>query len=313
MADRPRIEVLLATYNSARFLRPMLQSLATQTERDFHLVVSDDRSGDETVAILESMRDTFANPVEIRRRDTPSGSAMANFAGLLEAATGDYVLLADHDDIWHPDHIARAVARLRDIEARHGAATPILTHCDLRIIDGEGHETGETLWRLKAIDPAYGTRLNTALLNATVTGCAAAMNRALVTRAGRVPAEAIMHDWWLNLVAAAFGVVDADPEPGVFYRIHGSNVSNPTRVSVTAMARRRAMVQVLRDKMARRLRQGQAFGERFGATLPPAQQRILHDFTAIDGAGFVRRRLLCLRGGFRFPDPWRTAALWLLL
>ena len=313
MADRPRIEVLLATYNSARFLRPMLQSLARQTERNFHLIVSDDRSSDDTVAILESMRDAFANPIEIRRREIPSGSAMANFAGLLEAATGDYVLLADHDDMWHADHVARAVARLRDLEARHGPATPILTHCDLRIINGAGHETGDTLWHLKSIDPAYGTRLNTALLNATVTGCASAMNRALVAQAGRVPTEAIMHDWWLNLVAAAFGVVDADPEPSVFYRIHGNNVSNPTRVSVTAMARRRAMVQVLRDKMARRLRQGQAFDRRFGESLSPAQQRILHDFTAIDGARFMRRRLLCLRGGFRFPDMWRTAALWLLI
>ena len=312
MQRQPRIEVLLATYNSARFLRPMLESLIAQSEPDFHLVISDDCSTDDTLAIVESMKGAFANPPEIRRRAVPSGSAMANFSQMLTESRGRYVLLADHDDIWLPGRIADAVARLEILEAESGAATPILTHCDLSVIDAEGNSTGSTLWRLKAADPRYGQRLNTALVNATVAGCAAAMNRALIDRAGSVPREAIMHDWWLNLVAVTFGRVDIDPDPKVLYRIHGANASHPRRVSAVSMAARASIIGTVREKMARRIKQAWAFQLRFAGALPAREQAVLDDFVALGETGYLNRRLICANRGFRYPDLWRTAALWAL-
>ena len=47
--------------------------------------------------------------------------------------------------------------------------------------------------------------LSAQLLSNTLTGCTSLMNRALLEKALPVPPEAIMHDWWLSLVASALG------------------------------------------------------------------------------------------------------------
>src|SRR5689334_1945862 len=112
MPEGARVDVLLATRNSERFLEPMLRSLAVQTHRDFNLIVGDDASSDRTVEIIRSFIASFERPVTLVERRVPSGSATANFASLLAQSRGDYVLLADHDDVWMPDKISEAVRRL---------------------------------------------------------------------------------------------------------------------------------------------------------------------------------------------------------
>lgn len=311
MTDRtaPSVEILLATCNSADYLAALLDSLVAQSWTDFRLVVSDDCSTDATLAILEAAVPRFARAPEIIRRDRPSGSASANFATLLARSGADYVFLADHDDVWLPDKVAAGVARLQAAEARLGRDTPVLVHCDLRVVDGALGEIAPSYWRFKSITPAFGQRLPTALMHATVTGCAAAMNRALVRLVGSPPPQAVMHDWWINLVAAAFGAVEVDPEPRILYRVHGRNVSRPARVSPLSMLMRRAKALGVRDMLRRRVVQAQALLDRFGEDLPPEARRTAENFAGLARAGFLGRRLRVLRGGHFFPEWWRNLAV----
>jgi hypothetical protein len=242
------------------------------------------------------------------RRAAPSGSAAANFASLLAEAEADYLFLVDHDDVWLPDKVAAGVARLQALEARRGRETPLLTHCDLRVVDGALGEIAPSYWRFKSIAPEYGHRLETALMHASVTGCATAINRALARRAGAPPETAVMHDWWLNLVAAAFGVVDHDPTPHILYRIHGRNESRPAKVSLPAMLARKAKVFGVREALRRRVAQAEAFRDRFAAELDPESRRVVENFAGLAQAGFFARRVRLIRGGHFFPEWWRNAA-----
>ncbi|BCW36375.1 glycosyl transferase [Arthrobacter sp. StoSoilA2] len=308
-----RVEVLLATRDSGQFLGELLDSLVCQSFRDFHLVVSDDCSRDNTLAILEEAAPRFAHPLRIIRRTAPSGSAAANFAGMLALAQADYVFLADHDDVWLPEKIARGLARMRALEAEEGRETPILLHGDLTPVDAALQVITPSFWAFKAIAPSYGARLNTALMHPTVTGCTVVMNRALVARTGIIPPGAVMHDWWINLVAAAFGRVAWDPDPQILYRIHGGNASNPQPTTLTRALSQWRNLANSRHWIRLRLAQGQAFLNTYRDELPAGSRRVLEAFADIPSAGPISRRRRLIAGGFRSPDLWRNAATLLLV
>lgn len=304
-----RVEVLLATYNSSDYLDEMLDGLCAQTYDDFHLIVSDDLSSDDTVARIEARADRFRNPVEIIRRTHPSGSAQANFVSLFAKARGDIILTADHDDIWLPQKIARAVAALEAASARQqpqGAQTPLLYHCDLKVIDGQGRPKADSFWAFKSIDPGAGRSLPRSIMHPTVTGCAMAMNRPLLEMLKDMPPTCTMHDWWITLVAAAFGEVISDPEPQILYRIHGKNASRPRKVSPLAALLQLERVKRMRAVIHQRITQGQMFYDCYGPRLSENQRRQLELLLAVPQAGFVGKRLNLLRGGFLWPGLWRN-------
>lgn len=306
--DEPQLELLLATYNSSKYLKPLLESLLAQTEQEFSLLVSDDGSRDDTLRIIEDYAPRFRRPVKMLTRAAPSGSAMANFAFLLEHARAPYVMLVDHDDIWHADKIARGLAKVREIEARHGTAHPALAHGDLAVIDEMGQPTAASFWKMKQIAPRCSADLNRALMHATVVGCTVTANRALVKAALPVPKEAIMHDWWLNLVAAARGTVAYDPHPAIDYRIHGANASAPEAVSLGAAIQKRARVATLREKIARRMRQSAALAAHLASSEPGAAETAQR-FASVQAHGWLARRIIVVHNRFLFPGLWRNFAL----
>lgn len=303
-----RVDVLLATRNSARFLDPMLDSLAAQDHRDFHLIIGDDASSDDTLARVERKREGFANPVEVIARTEPSGSARANFSDLIERSRGDYVFLADHDDIWLSHKISTALSALSEAERALGADTPILFHTDLSVVDADGAPLADSLWRFKRLDPAAGVTFRRALVEATVTGCACAFNGALRRRLGRIPPEAVMHDWWIALLACGLGRVLYDPRPSIQYRIHGANVSNPQKVSFLRAALDRDRYRKMHWRFHQRTRQAAALVERHGDALPPSARRVAERFAAMGEVGPVTRRAIFLRDRFFVSDHWRNIA-----
>ena len=68
------------------------------------------------------------------------------------------------------------------------------------------------------------TQLHQLITQNTLTGCTALYNRALANLLTAEPPYMVMHDWWLILVASAFGIVDHLDEKTVLYRQHKENV-----------------------------------------------------------------------------------------
>ena len=115
-ATTPRVLVLLATFNGARWLDEQLDSIIAQQGAQVTILAADDGSTDGTAALVERRTAAWlAAPVL-----APSGhqlGAAGNFLRLLREAplTGfDFVALADQDDIWLPGRLARAVQHLAD-------------------------------------------------------------------------------------------------------------------------------------------------------------------------------------------------------
>ncbi len=302
------VELLLATYNSEKYLPDLLESLIGQTHDDFVLVVSDDGSKDATQDILATFASRFRHPLRMLDEASPAGSAMGNFSRLLQASSADYVMLVDHDDRWHPEKVASGLALVQAVEAERGTQHPVLAHSELQVIDGTGAVSQNSFWGMKQIDPACSQSLRRTLMHASVVGCTTTLNRALVNAATPVPPAAIMHDWWISLIAAAQGSVVFDRTPRIDYRIHGNNVSNPREASASAAMAQSNYRAVMKRKIAERARQAGALAQRL-ETANPAAAAIARNFANLPEQSFFARRFSIFRNGFVFPGIWRNVAL----
>jgi glycosyltransferase involved in cell wall biosynthesis len=223
-----RVSILLATFQGQRYLPELLRSIQGQSHDDWTLLVRDDGSSDATPQII---REAAAKDrrITIAASDGLRQGAIGNFAWLLEQARQlqtDYFLLADQDDIWHRDKVARQVEALAAAEAAAGRAVPQLVFCDAAVIDAAGRPLHASFLRQNRLPYGPG-RLKTLLGRSFVLGCACAVNRGLVELALPVPDVVASHDWWLALCAAAAGGITCLDVPLLDYRRHAANASQP--------------------------------------------------------------------------------------
>lgn len=318
MSNAPDIDVLLACYNAGAYLEPLLASLEAQTNRGFRLLVRDDGSCDGTAERLAVWAAARPGWVEILEDGQPTGSAVGNFNHLLARSRGDYLLFADQDDVWHPRKVEHTVARLMQLEAEFGAACPLLTFCDLALVDSEGRSLHPSFRDYQGIDVKRGRSFHRLLMENVVTGCAMGINAAARDGAGTVPRGAIMHDWWLALYCAAFGSVDAMPETLIDYRQHGGNAVGAVAWSpVAAISAQLGIGTWRRSRRAfqawllQLIGQASAFQGMFGDRLGPTDRERLAAFTALLDVGSIARRWSLWRYGFRMARLIRTTGVYL--
>ena len=115
----PTVSVVIATYNSARFLGPALLSARRQTLGAIEIIVVDDASSDDSVRIARAQAAEDARILVIPMATNGGPAAARNRA--LEAARGEWIAILDSDDLMHPDRLRRlldaAIAGSADIVA----------------------------------------------------------------------------------------------------------------------------------------------------------------------------------------------------
>lgn len=105
-----RVAICVATYNAAAFIATTLDCILVQTFNDFHVVISDDASSDNTVEICQ--RYARADPrISVHPHSRRLGW-VGNVNRALELAKGEYLMIAPHDDAIEPDYISALVAAL---------------------------------------------------------------------------------------------------------------------------------------------------------------------------------------------------------
>jgi glycosyltransferase involved in cell wall biosynthesis len=292
----PTVEVLLATRDGERFLPELLASLHAQTYADFGILARDDASRDGTEALLR--REVALHPDRFTLLQDADGAlgARDNFSRLMAASTARYVMFSDQDDCWKPEKVAVTLEAMRAAESIRGVQTPILVHTDLRVVDEQMRELGASFWKYQRLRPELGARFERTLVQNVVTGCTAMANRSLLEKAGPIPEDAVLHDWWLALVASAFGAVVAVPRATVAYRQHGRNEVGARKRSLGhVLVRASPSGADFRESLRRSRAQARAFQDRFGSELTGARGEALAAFVALGPQSYLARRRTLLR------------------
>ena len=228
--DRLTVSVALCTRNGARFVAEQVRSILAQRPAPLELVVGDDDSSDDTVAIIEATlaevraADRAVQTELVVRRHRPPLGVVGNFADAMAHCRGDLIALSDQDDVWRPDKLVSLVP-LFAADARLQ-----LAHSDARLVDGDGEPLGLTLLDALEVTAAERTGLTEGdafavlLRRNLVTGATVVLRRTLLEHAAPLPAEWV-HDEWLAAVAAAHDphALRLVPEPLIDYRQHGAN------------------------------------------------------------------------------------------
>ncbi|MDG5496498.1 glycosyltransferase family 2 protein [Niveispirillum sp. BGYR6] len=313
-----RTDILLATYNGETYLPALIASIEAQRDRDYRVLVRDDGSRDGTLTLIDAWRRRDSERVLVLEADQPAGGAAANFARLMAVAEAPYVLFADQDDVWHPDKVGTTVAALMRAEAELGRETPVLAFCDLAVVDADGAVINPSFRHFQGMDAVAGAAFNRLLTENVVTGCAMGINRSACRIGCNVPAESLMHDWWLALVCAGLGKIITMPECLIDYRQHGNNAVGAKAWSAAdairdkiRSGRFRANQQRFLAWMDRLYAQAAALERLHGAQLPPAQARTLAAFRSLPQQSFLVRRMRMIRHGFRLSGVIRTIGFYL--
>ena len=294
----PDLIILMATYNGGKFIDAQLNSLRTQSFAGWHLWIRDDGSSDNTVEIIRryTIRD---DRIRLLPPDGMRLGAAMSFSRLMErfAASAKYLMFCDQDDVWQTDKIAVTLARMREMEARFGAQTPILVHTDLSVADRELNVLPPSFWYYQGLNPEIKS-LNRLLVQNNVTGCAAMVNQTLGRLAGAMPPQAIMHDWWLALLAAAFGEIGYVARTTMLYRQHGGNDTGAKRYGLAQVPLHlKVGVAPMRASLLRTQRQAGALLACHGAALTPSQRLLLEKYATLSENSFFMRRWLVFKLG----------------
>jgi glycosyltransferase involved in cell wall biosynthesis len=303
------VEILLATFNGAAWLPELLASLQGQTHSDWQILARDDGSTDGTPELLQAFRDAFPGRLRLLEAANPAPGASGNFSVLLQASSAPYVMLCDQDDVWLPHKVASTLQRVKAVEAENAGPIPIAVYTDLQVVDERLAPLSPSLWGADGLNRGR-TSFSRLLVQNVVTGCTLLGNRALVDRAGPIPSEAIMHDWWLALVASAFGRLEPLDDAPILYRQHQSNV-NGANVYDFRRAARFVLAGKLRRYLLAAARQAAAFHDRFKEDLG-AQAPAVADLAGIGARSWWAQRRCLLRHRLYLHGRFRNAA-WLLL
>jgi glycosyltransferase involved in cell wall biosynthesis len=219
-----RISVCMATYNGARYLREQLESILIQMDRLDEMIVVDDGSSDDTVAMLRALGDGRVKLLLNERNHGP----IRSFERALEQARGDLVLLADQDDVWLPGKRDAIVAAFE----RHPSAQVVVS--DAQVIDAHGSLSMPSFMATRG---GFRPGLFSTLWKNRYLGCAMAVRRQALAAALPIPRRVPMHDMWLGTVGSLIGDVVYLSTALIRYRRHGDNASPSRPQGIVRMLR----------------------------------------------------------------------------
>jgi Glycosyl transferase family 2 len=295
---RPEIDVLMATWNGSRFIEQQLESLSRQTFQNFRLIVRDDGSSDSTLQIIERFQGRRSERMLVNRNSTRQG-ACRTFSMLAEESDAPYFAFCDQDDVWRADKLELELEAAKHIEAEYGSHTPVMVFSDMELIGPDNRRLAGSMWKMKHMNP-HRASLGTMLVQNLVTGCTVLGNHSLLLRGLPIPEEALMHDFWLGLVAAAFGLLVPLDETTVGYRQHEQNANGAGGGLQIGDALKRLLADpIFTQGIAKSRRQAGKFAERYANQLSHQQKEILQAWSKSKDLPAGLRQWILYRNGLR--------------
>ena len=203
------ISVCVATYNGEKFIREQIDSILCQLSSDDEIIVSDDGSTDGTIVIINCICDKRIRIIEGPRKHSPT----FNFENALKEAKGDYIFLADQDDVWKTNKVEVCMKWLQKYDC---------VVSDAEVTDSNLNPLYPSLYAIMQV--RQGHIYNTVWKNG-YTGCCMAFRRNILEASLPFPKDIPMHDIWIGNVAAYKYNVKFIPDKLILFRRHKETIS----------------------------------------------------------------------------------------
>jgi len=211
---RQPVSVCLASHNGELYIEAQILSVLEQLLPQDELIISDDASTDNTLAVVQKIAD---HRIQTLQNTQPLG-VVKNFEKALVRAKYEYVFLCDQDDIWLPGKVDKCLKVLEH---------SVLVVTDCRVVDTQLHSIHPSFFSLRSSRPGMISNL----WKNSYLGCCMAFRRSLLHRALPIPPGVPMHDMWLGLIAQTCGSVIYLPEILSLYRRHPNATSDAASTS----------------------------------------------------------------------------------
>ena len=212
-----KIHILLSTYNGEQFLAEQIQSIQNQTVQDWKLLIRDDGSRDRTREIIQEFVAQDSRIHWINENESKNLGVIKSFHNLAQFEEADVYFFSDQDDVWLPQKLELSLAEAR----KYPAEMPLMVYMDLTVVNQDLEVLSNSMIRSQS--GHANTELVQELTENTVTGGVAMVNHALIQLWNQTE-DILMHDWYLALLATAFGKLVYIDQPGELYRQHEHNV-----------------------------------------------------------------------------------------
>ena len=203
------ISVCIATYNGEKFIKEQIDSILRQLSLDDEIIVSDDGSTDDTISIIISIDDKRIRIIEGPRKHSPT----QNFECAMKEAKGDYIFLADQDDVWKSNKVEVCMKWLQKYDC---------VVSDAEVTDSNLNTLYPSLYAIMQV--RQGRIYNTIWKNG-YTGCCMAFRRNVLKASLPFPKNIPMHDIWIGNVAAYKYNMKFIPDKLIMFRRHNETIS----------------------------------------------------------------------------------------
>lgn len=208
-----KVSVAMATYNGQKYIKEQIDSILNNLRKNDELVISDDGSTDNTIAIIKAYKDH-----RIKLINGPRSGFKNNFCNCIQNCNGEIIFLADQDDIWD----AHKVDTILNEFCRNPDCTCIVH--DAEVVAADGRTVMQTSFLNKRVLPCPGIFSN--ILQSKYYGCMMAFKKRLLEKALPIPESIVSHDYWIGLISDKYGKTRFIKDKLIKYRRHNNNTSN---------------------------------------------------------------------------------------
>ncbi|ANB98333.1 glycosyltransferase family 2 protein [Vibrio parahaemolyticus] len=101
------VSIIMPSYNSEGTILESIQSVLSQTYKNWELIIVDDRSTDNTWQVIQTYADKYDNIRIYQNKENLGAGASRNFA--IKKARGRFIAFLDSDDLWTEDKLAEQI------------------------------------------------------------------------------------------------------------------------------------------------------------------------------------------------------------
>ena len=222
-----RVDILVATCNGEKYVKEQIDSILSQTYENIRVIVSDDRSDDNTPKILKELAKSDKRIILNLQKERLG--VINNFEFLLKQVKSDFYMFSDQDDFWLPNKVEKMMERQKQENAD-------LVFGDLEVVN-ENLETmypsyGDYMLLNRKIKKCINSYEYNYLYNC-VTGCTILGKTSMLDKILPLPntSKYVLHDHWIGIITGIYGKVAYVEETYIKYRQHGNNQVGTDKIS----------------------------------------------------------------------------------